>query len=109
MEAVTYTTSTGMNGGLIFLYVLVAYVIWVIPLWVVFTKAGQPGWAALIPIYNYYIVLKLVGRPGWWLILYFIPIVNIVILIVVLLDVSKSFGHGVGFMLGLLFLSIIFW
>jgi hypothetical protein len=109
MEAVTYTTTTGVNGGLLFLYIIVAYAIFVIPFWVVFTKAGQPGWAALIPIYNYYIILKIVGRPGWWLILYFIPIVNIVILIVVLLDVSKSFGHGVGFMLGLLFLNVIFW
>jgi hypothetical protein len=109
MEAVTYTTTTSVNGGLVFLYVLVAYVLFVIPFWVVFTKAGQPGWAALIPIYDIYILLKIIGRPWWWLLLMLIPIVNLIIWIVVLYEVSKSFGHGVGFMLGLLFLNIIFW
>ena len=109
MEAVTYTTTTNVNGGLIFLYALVFYILYVIPQWVVFTKAGQPGWAALIPIYNLYIILKIVGRPWWWLLLFLIPVVGIIIGIIVLYDLSKSFGHGVGFMLGLLFLSIIFW
>jgi hypothetical protein len=75
---------------------------------VTFKKAGQEGWPALIPIYSTYILLKVVGRPGWWLILFLIPIVNLVILIIVMNDLSKSFGHGVGFTLGLLFLSIIF-
>jgi hypothetical protein len=54
-------------------------------------------------------MLKIVGRPGWWLILFFIPIVNIVVWIILLVDMSKSFGHGVGFALGLIFLSWIFW
>jgi Family of unknown function (DUF5684) len=109
VEAVTYTT-TNVNGGLIFLYVLVAYVIFVIPAWVVFTKAGQPGWAALIPIYSTYVVLKIVGRPWWWLLLIFlIPLVGLIIWFVVMLDLSKSFGHEVGFALGLFFLSLIFW
>jgi hypothetical protein len=86
----------------------VFYAIAVIPYWVIFTKAGRPGWPALIPIYSFYIVLKIVGRPGWWLLLLLIPFVNIVILIIVINDLSKSFGHGVGFTLGLLFVSLIF-
>jgi hypothetical protein len=51
--------------------------------WKVFTKAGQPGWAAIVPFYNTYVLLKVVGRPGWWLVLFFIPIANIVIAIIV--------------------------
>ena len=85
------------------------WIIFIIAGWKVFEKAGQAGWKVLIPFYNYYIILKIVGRPGWWLILYFIPIVNIVILIIVMVDLSKSFGHGVGFALGLIFLGWIFW
>ena len=71
-------------------------------------KAGHAGWKAIIPIYNYYIILKIVGRPGWWLILYFIPIVNIIIFIIVDLNLAKSFAKGTGFAVGLILLSIVF-
>ena len=104
---VTYETS-GVGAAAILLYVAVVYAILVIPYWVIFTKAGQEGWPALIPIYSTYILLKVIGRPGWWLLLFLIPFVNIVIYIIMMNDLSKSFGHGVGFTLGLLFLSIIF-
>ena len=107
LAQVTYETS-GAGAAAILLYVVAIYAILVIPYWVIFTKAGHPGWPALIPIYSTYILLKVVGRPGWWLILFIIPIVNFVILIIVMNDLSKTFGHGVGFTLGLIFLSIIF-
>jgi hypothetical protein len=107
LAQVTYETSD-VGAAAIVLYVVAIYAILVIPYWVIFTKAGQPGWPALIPIYSTYILLKVVGRPGWWLILFIIPLVNFVILIIVMNDLSKSFGHGVGFTLGLIFLSIIF-
>ena len=105
---VTYQTSSA-GVGAILLYIVVVYALIVIPYWVIFKKAGQPGWPALIPIYSFYIMLKVVGRPGWWWILFFVPVVGFVILIIVTNDLSKSFGHGVGFTLGLLFLSLIFY
>lgn len=77
--------------------------------WKVFAKAGQPGWAALIPIYNCYILLKIVGRPVWWLILLLIPLVNIVIAVILSLDLAKSFGKSTGFAIGLLLLGFIFY
>ncbi len=77
--------------------------------WKVYVKAGQPGWAVLIPFYNFYILLKIVGKPGWWLLLLFVPLVNIVIGIYVIHLLSKSFGHDIGFTLGLIFLSFIFY
>ena len=76
----------------------------IIGLWKMFVKAGQPGWAVLIPIYNAYILLKIVGRPGWWLLLFLIPLVNIAIAIVVSIDVAKSFGQGALFGIILIFL-----
>ncbi|HTB79876.1 MAG TPA: DUF5684 domain-containing protein [Opitutaceae bacterium] len=81
----------------------------IVSLWKVFTKAGQPGWASIIPVYNAYILLKIAGRPGWWLLLYFIPLVNFVIAIIVSIDVAKAFGKGGGFGLGLALLSFIFY
>ena len=77
-------------------------------LWHVFVKGGRPGWAAIIPFYNYYVLLKVVGRPGWWLILYFIPIVNIVVWLIVAIDLAKSFGKGTGYGVGVFFLAFIF-
>ena len=81
----------------------------IIATWRIYEKAGQPGWACLIPVYNFYVLLKIVGKPGWWLIWMFIPIANIVIGIWVINLLSKSFGKDVGFTLGLIFLSIIFY
>src|SRR5476649_698342 len=81
----------------------------IVSLWKVYQKAGQPGWASIVPIYNAYILLKIAGRPGWWLLLYFIPLVNLVIACLVAIDLAKAFGLGVGFGLGLIFLPFIFY
>jgi hypothetical protein len=78
-------------------------------MWKVFSKAGQPGWAAIIPIYNIYVICKVAGRPGWWLLLMLIPFVNFIILIILSIDIAKSFGKGAGFGLGMAFLGFIFW
>jgi hypothetical protein len=78
-------------------------------LWMTFTKANQPGWAAIIPFYNIYIMCKVAGRPGyWWALISFIPFVNIVLLIILYIDIAKSFGHGGGFAVGMIFLPMIF-
>jgi hypothetical protein len=75
--------------------------------WKVYTKAGRPGWAAIVPFYNTYVLLKIVGRPGWWLVLFFIPLVNIVFVIIVYVDLARSFGKGGGFAVLLIFLPFI--
>ena len=87
--------------GLAFLVLMLA------SLWRVFTKAGEKGWASLIPFYNTYVLLRIVGRPGWWLILFFIPLVNLITGIVVYYDLAKAFGKSVGYLLLLLFLPFI--
>jgi hypothetical protein len=96
-----------MKFFIIIIYVAIA-VLLIAALWKVFTKADQAGWKSIIPIYNLYITLKIVGRPAWWLILFLIPIVNIVIAFVVYIDLARSFGKGTGFGVGLTLLSFIF-
>jgi len=76
--------------------------------WKVFKKAGQPGWACIVPIYNTYVLVKIVGKPGWWLLLLLVPFVNIIFAIWVTNLLSKSFGKDEGFTLGLIFLPFIF-
>jgi hypothetical protein len=87
---------------------LVVMVLMIFSYWKIYTKAQKPGWACLIPIYNIIVLLKIVGKPWWWLLLMLIPFVNIVFAIWMVNLLSKSFGHGTGFTLGLIFLSIIF-
>jgi len=77
--------------------------------WVVFEKAGQSGWGFIIPIYNVILMLKIAGKPIWWIILLFIPLVNLVISIMVTHGIPQNFGRGVGTTLGLIFLPFIFW
>jgi hypothetical protein len=91
-------------GGTMMLVFLALAVVFLIGVWKVFEKAGQPGWAALIPIYNAYILLKIAGRPGWWLLLFLIPLVNLVIAFVVAIDIAKAFGQSTVFGVVLLFL-----
>ena len=97
------------GAGLILLVIYLAIAIVIIAgMWKTYSKAGQPGWGCIIPIYNTYLLLKIAGRPWWWLLLYLIPIVNIIVAIVVMVDIAKSFGGGIGLALGLIFLSPIF-
>lgn len=64
----------------------------VIGLWKLFEKAGRPGWEAVIPVYSIYIMIKLSGRPSWWIIWYFIPVINIIMLIGIRIDFIKGYG-----------------
>lgn len=77
--------------------------------WKVFVKAGQPGWGILIPIFNVYLMIKIAGRPGWYLILMFIPLINIVVSVLISIDIARNFGKGIGFAIGLFFLGFIFY
>ena len=81
----------------------------IVAMWKVFTKAGQPGWASIIPIYNLYVWCKIVGRPWWWILLMLIPFVNFIVAIILCIDTAKSFGKRAGFGIGLALLGIIFW
>lgn len=91
-------------AGVFALVGLAVVVVFIIGLWKVFTKAGQPGWASLIPIYNAYIIIKIAGRPGWWLLMLLIPFINIVFGLLLAIDVAKAFGQSAAFGVVLLFL-----
>lgn len=108
MRALLLADTTAAAGGPATVAYLVVLVLLVASVWAILVKAGQPGWAAIIPIYNLYVLTKVVGRPGWWVILYLIPIVNIVVLIILYNDLSRSFGKGVGYTFGIIFLPIVF-
>lgn len=102
-------------GAFMFVFALVGLVV-LVGMWKAFSKAGQPGWAAIIPVYNLVVLFRVAGQSGWLaltFLLNFIPVVGglawLGIVIWNHINVSKRFGHGVGFALGLVFLAPIFW
>ncbi len=113
-----FVGSSSSSAGSAFL-ILIYLAVLVLELaggWQVFVKAGHPGWACIIPFYNVWILLKIVGRPPWWLALFIVGLVIpflgtilvLVLAIIVLVDLAKSFGKGIGFAVGLFFLGFIF-
>ncbi len=95
-------------SGVFMLVFLAITVVMIASMWKVFVKAGQPGWAAIVPIYNIIVMLQIVGKPIWWVLLCMIPFVNIVILLLIFIDLAKSYGQSAGFGIGLLFLGFVF-
>ena len=90
-------TDSIAGAGVLLIIAMAIAIFMIAAVWKVFTKAGQPGWAVLIPIYNVYILLKIAGKPGWWLLLMFIPLVNLVVGILAVVGLSANFGKGGGF------------
>jgi hypothetical protein len=78
-------------------------------MWMIFDKAGKPGWAAVIPVYNFWVLLEVIKKPWWWILLMLIPIVNLVVAIVATRETARVFGQGVAFTIGLIFLPFIFY
>lgn len=88
---------------------LIVAVIVIVAHWKIYLKAGKPGWACIIPIYNVIVLLEIVGKPWWWLLLFLIPCVNIIFAVWMTNLLSKSFGQSEGFTVGLIFLPFIFY
>jgi len=88
---------------------LIISVILIISYWKIYEKAGKPGWASLIPIYNIIVLLEIVGKPTWWVILILFPCTAPIFGIWLTNLLSKSFGQSEGFTIGLLLLGFVFY
>ncbi len=97
-----------MNETTIFIIYIAILVLLIVSQWKIFTKAGKPGWACIIPIYNFIVLLEIIGKPWWWLLLFLIPFVNVIFAIWMTNLLAKSFGKNEGFTVGLVLLPFIF-
>lgn len=101
----------GITAGVFFLYilfVLAVAVFSIVIMWRIFEKAGEHGWAAIIPFYQNYVLFKITWGQGWLFLLLFLPIVNIVTCIITMIKLAKAFDKSGAFAVGLIFLNIIF-
>lgn len=104
--------SAGLVAAMFGMFLIPGLFVWlisVIGMWKVYEKAGKPGWACIIPIYNIIVMLEIIGKPMWWLLMLLIPCVNIVFAVWMINLLSKSFGQSEGFTIGLIFLPMIFY
>ena len=102
------TDAAGAGAGIALIIYLAIILVTIIGCWKAYSKAGQPGWACIIPIYNLIVWLQICGRPIWWFILLLIPLVNLIIFIIICIDFAKSFGKGAGFGIGIFLFGFIF-
>ena len=94
--------------SLIFMLLGLSVVVTIVSWWVLFGKAGKPGWTSIIPIYNLVVKLEIIGRPIWWIILLLIPFVNVIVWIIMSVDLAKVFGKTAAYGIGLALLPIVF-
>ena len=105
------TTNTAADGGMLStMLVLIGavYLFFLVATWKLYSKASRPGWASLIPIYSTVVFCQVCGRSGWLTLALMIPGVNVIVSIMLTVDLARVFGRGAGMVLGLIFLSPIF-
>lgn len=108
MLAIEQSVESSGGIGFVAIIYLAVVVLLIASVWKVFSKAGKPGWAAIIPVYNMVVLLEIVDRPIWWIILLLIPFVNLIVTIIIYIELAKVFGKSAGFAIGLILLSFIF-
>ena len=95
--------------AVISIFALAVGILVLVAQWKVYKKAGERGWASLIPFYSQYVLVKITWGNGWLFLLGLIPIVNIVVYIMVSIKMARAFGMGTGFAVGLILLPSIFY
>ncbi len=106
-DAAANAAAAGVGIGVMIFY-LIFIVVMAVAGWKIFEKAGKPGWAALVPIYNMVVFLEIVGKPIWWIILMMIPLVGVVIGFLLSISLAERFGKGAGYGVGIALLGIVF-
>ncbi|HPR22568.1 MAG TPA: DUF5684 domain-containing protein [Candidatus Sabulitectum sp.] len=111
--AVAKQSGSGAEAALVALpmviFGIVVGLFMIICQWKIIEKAGKPGWASIIPIYNVIVMLQIAGKPEWWFLLLLVPVANVIIAIITIIALAEKFGQETGFAIGMLLLPIIFY
>ena len=99
--------SGGIGAGMVIVYLLFIVVIFA-AWWKIFEKAGKPGWAGIVPIYNLMVLAEICGKPSWWGLLCLIPFVGFIVMILLFIELATRFGKSGAFAVGLILLGFIF-
>jgi hypothetical protein len=108
MEMVSPSGSLIAFFSIFFLLYIGVIALMIVSMWKIFVKANQPGWAAIVPFYNYYVMVEIAKKPTWWFGMMFVPLANFVFMIMIINGLVKNFGKSEGFTVGIIFLPYIF-
>jgi len=108
MESYNETQLQSLGLGIVIVYLVILFLL-VASLYKIFEKAGKPGWAVIVPVYGFIVLLDIINKPWWWLFLMIIPLVNLIFIFIIYHRLSRSFGKGTGFTIGLLLMPIVFY
>lgn len=106
--AYAQNNGAGAAGAIVGIVYLAVVILMIASMWKIFTKAGKPGWAAIVPIYNIIVLLEIVDKPIWWIVLFFIPIVSLIASLLIFIALAAKFGKGTGFAIGMVLLAPVF-
>lgn len=95
----------GIGIGVIF---LIIFLLMIASLWTIFTKAGRPGWEAIIPFYNIYVLTVIARIPWWWFVISLVPYIGYFAIVYIYYKVAQQFGKGIGYTVGLILLPLPF-
>lgn len=104
----SYEATLAAAMGIYFVVILLVAVFAIVCMWKIFSKAGQPGWAAIIPFYNSYVLFDIAWGNGLLFLLLCIPVANFIVMIILYVKLAQAFGYSAGFAVGLIFLPVIF-
>lgn len=108
-----YNTASSIAGGIagigaiMLVGTLILSVVLIIALWKIYTKAGKPGWAAIVPIYNFIVLIQITELPMWYILLFFVPFGNIYAMFKIYIELAHKFGKSTGFGVATVFFSIV--
>ncbi len=94
----------GIVGIIVYLAIII---VGIVSMWKLYEKAGKPGWAAIVPIYNLIVLLEIINKPTWWIVLFFIPIANIVAIFLIYIELAKVFGKDTMYGVLMVFFGIV--
>ncbi|RAL21295.1 signal peptidase I [Lujinxingia litoralis] len=94
--------------GLIFLVSMLVSLVMIAAVWKIYTKAGEPGWASIVPVYNSIVLAKIAGKEPWWGLLLYVPFINLVAMVILCIGLAHAFGKDTLWGLGLIFFGFIF-
>ena len=102
----TTTAGAGIGAGMIIFYLIICVFV-LVTMWKLYAKAGKPGWAAIVPIYNIIVLIQIAGLPLWYFLLMLIPVVNIYAIFKIYIELAHKFGQSTGFGALCVFFGII--
>jgi hypothetical protein len=110
-DAAAAAAGVGFMMFCVVIFLVIAFIpaiIMIAGMWKMFEKAGKPGWAAIVPIYNNYVLTEIAGMDVMWFILTLVPCVGVVAAVMILINVAKNFGKDTGYAIGMILLPFIF-